>query len=176
VHKGQLTHSASTIQLLAASATLAAALAAAVLPSLPAAAAATVPADRPSVLAGWTQPTSASYRHWDAARRHRAAWAAYGFDWTTDYCTGGPDQPAGFDFRLPCRRHDFGYRNYRAAGTLTTNRSRLDRMLYADLSRKCATYPAILRPACTTLAWTYYRAARKFGRSAPPHTDRPSTM
>jgi len=123
------------------------------------------PADKPAVLADWTRPTLASYRAWSTARRYQDDWAPYGFDWSTDYCTGGPDQPGGFDFRLPCARHDFGYRNYRAAGTLAANRYRLDRMLYADLSRECTTQPLLLRAACVVLAWTYYRLVRRFGGS-----------
>jgi hypothetical protein len=125
------------------------------------------PPDKPAVLDQWTRPTAASYRAWNAARQHPAQWAAYGFVWDTDDCTMGPDRPAGFDFRLPCRRHDFGYRNYLAAGTLAANRGRLDRALYADLRRQCGTYRALVRPVCSALAWTYYRAADAFGTDVP---------
>lgn len=119
-----------------------------------------VPADKMDVLSGWTQPTAASFRAWQAARLDRPAWQAYGFTWTSDDCTGGPDRPAGFDFRMACRRHDFGYRNYRAAGALATHRARLDRAFLADLSRTCDRYRAVVRPVCAVLAWTYYVAVR----------------
>ncbi|MBI5089002.1 MAG: hypothetical protein HZB15_09135, partial [Actinobacteria bacterium] len=35
------------------------------------------------------------------------------FDWTTDWCSAPLVGSTGrsFDFRAPCRRHDFGYRN-----------------------------------------------------------------
>jgi len=95
------------------------------------------PADKTALLSEWTQPTAASFRAWAAARVDRSAWQAYGFDWTSDDCTGGLDRPAGFDFRPACRRHDFGYRNYRAAGALAAHKDRLDRALLADLSRTC---------------------------------------
>ena len=49
---------------------------------------------------------------------------SYGFDWSTDYCSASPDQPLGFDFRLSCWRHDFGYRNYKAVGAFPANKSR----------------------------------------------------
>jgi hypothetical protein len=132
---------------------------------LPAAPAVARPAasDRAVVLARWTQPTAASYRLWDDARQHPERWAGYGFIWTSDLCTDGPDRPAGFDFRMPCRRHDFGYRNYRAAGTFAANRRRLDRAFYGDLRRRCGTYRPVLRPLCLGLAWTYFQATRRFG-------------
>src|SRR5262245_54232456 len=69
-----------------------------------------------AVLSSWTQPTTASTTAWNNARLNQAAWAAYGFDWSTDYCSTSPDQPLGFDFRIPCWHHDFGYRNYKAMG------------------------------------------------------------
>jgi hypothetical protein len=124
---------------------------------------AAVPADKPAVMATWSQPTAASYNAWNAARLNQGAWAAYGFDWTTDYCSSSPDQPLGFDFRLPCQRHDFGYRNYKAIGAFPANKSRIDDSFYFDLKAKCATYNAFVRPACTSLAWTYYQAVAVFG-------------
>ena len=46
------------------------------------------------------------------------------------------------------------------------NKSRLDDSLYFDLKAKCATYNAIVRPACNSLAWTYYQAVKAFGSLA----------
>lgn len=136
--------------------TIAALLVAAVL----AAPAADPPPGDPALLAKWTQPTATSFRDWSAARAHRTA---YPFIWTTDDCTGGPERPLGFDFRAACRRHDFGYRNYRALGRLAAVKPRLDRAFHADLRRACAGYRPAVRPVCNGLAWTYYRAARRFG-------------
>ncbi len=116
-----------------------------------------------STLASWTQPDLTSYNLWNAARLNRAGWKATGFDWSTDFCTDSPDQPLGFDFRVPCWRHDFGYRNYRALGTFDANRSRLDTALYVDLLAKCLKYNAFVRPACNALAYTYYQAVLGFG-------------
>jgi hypothetical protein len=130
---------------------------------VPTAAHAAVPADKPAVLASWSQPTAASSSAWNTARQHQSTWAAYGFDWTTDYCSDSPDQPLGFDFRLPCQRHDFGYRNFKSIGTFPANKSRIDDSFYFDLKAKCATYNAFVRPACTSLAWTYYQAVSVFG-------------
>jgi hypothetical protein len=121
------------------------------------------PADKLTVLSSWTQPTAASTNTWLSARANQAAWATYQFDWTTDYCTDSPDRPLGYDFTLSCAHHDFGYRNYKAAGLFAANKDRLDTMLYDDLQRKCATYTSILQPPCYSLAWTYYQAVHVFG-------------
>ena len=131
--------------------------------AVPVPAAASTSPDKPALLAKWTQPTAASFADWHAARRHPDGWRGYGFVWSTDHCTGAPERPLGFDFRLPCARHDFGYRNYRAAGTLAQHRGRLDRAFRQDLNRTCGRYRLVLRPVCRGLAWTYYRAVRRYG-------------
>ncbi|GAA2328019.1 phospholipase [Dactylosporangium salmoneum] len=127
---------------------------------------AAVPADKPAVLTSWSQPTAASANAWLSARQHQSDWASYGFDWSTDYCSDSPDQPLGFDFRLPCARHDFGYRNFKAIGTFPANKGRIDDSFYYDLKAKCAAYNVFVRPACTSLAWTYYQAVKAFGSVA----------
>lgn len=129
-------------------------------------AAAVTRAEKLAVLADWTRPALSSYRAWNAARLDQAAWAEYRFDWSTDECSASPDQPLGFDFRLPCRRHDFGYRNYRAVDLFTPNKARVDNAFHADLKRRCATYPLAVRPACLSVAWIYYQAVKAFGSTA----------
>jgi hypothetical protein len=124
---------------------------------------AAAPADRPTVLATWTGPSAAAYQAWAAARADQAAWTAYAFDWTTDYCSSSPDNPFGFRFKLSCARHDFGYRNYKKAGTFAAHKARLDSGLYADLKRVCAGYSIATRGACNSTAWTYYQAVKAFG-------------
>jgi hypothetical protein len=116
-----------------------------------------------SLIISFTQPTAASHTAWDAARRNQGAYAGYGLDWSTDYCSDSPDQPLGFDFRMPCWRHDFGYRNFKAIGMFPGNKDHVDSGFYFDLKAKCATYNVIVRPACYSLAWTYYQAVRAFG-------------
>jgi opacity protein-like surface antigen len=130
----------------------------------PSAAAAAAAADsKASVLSRWTQTTAASTAAWNEARLDRAPWASYGFNWTTDYCSSSPDNPLGFNFTNACWHHDFGYRNYKDIGTFSANKARVDDVFYADLKRKCATYSAVVRPACVSLAWTYYQAVSIFG-------------
>ena len=139
------------------------------------AASAATAAQKLAVLASWTQPTAVSYDAWNTARLHRARWASYRFDWSTDYCTASPERPLGYDFTLACWHHDFGYRNYKAMGRFAANKDRLDIVFYADLRRVCATYQLVLQPACYSLAWTYYQAVHIFGSLAavrPSDLDR----
>nr|WP_229698391.1 phospholipase [Wenjunlia tyrosinilytica] len=132
------------------------------------------PSDKPQVLADWTRTGAGSFNAWNSARQNQGAWAAYGFDWSTDYCTSSPDNPLGFRFRLPCARHDFGYRNYKAAGTFGANKDRIDSAFYEDLKRVCAKLRlGASRTACNSTAWTYYQAVRVFGITddgSRPHT------
>jgi hypothetical protein len=121
------------------------------------------PADKLTVLGSWTGTSASSYRAFFDARANRSAWSAYGFDWSTDYCSTSPDNPFGFPFQNSCVRHDFGYRNYRKAGTFTSHKERLDRAFHADLKRVCARYTGTKRGSCLGVAWTYYRAAVAFG-------------
>jgi hypothetical protein len=125
--------------------------------------AAAVPADRPRVLASWTQTGVSSYNAFFAARANRPAWAAYRFDWSTDHCSSSPDNPLGFPFRESCVRHDFGYRNYKALGAFPANKARLDNAFHADMKRVCARYTGSRKVSCGATAWTYYQAVVRFG-------------
>ncbi|MEV5911152.1 phospholipase [Streptomyces chartreusis] len=128
-----------------------------------AAAADAATADKPQVLSSWTQTSASSYNAWVAARNNQSAWSAYGFDWSTDYCSSSPDNPFGFPFSTSCARHDFGYRNYKAIGAFDANKSRLDSAFYEDLKRVCANYGGASKTACNSTAWTYYQAVKAFG-------------
>lgn len=128
-----------------------------------AAAAEAAPADKPQVLSSWTQTSASSYNAWVAARNNQSAWSAYGFDWSTDYCSSSPDNPFGFPFSTSCARHDFGYRNYKAIGAFDANKSRLDSAFYEDLKRVCANYSGASKTTCNSTAWTYYQAVKAFG-------------
>jgi hypothetical protein len=126
-------------------------------------AAAVTAGEKLAVLSSWTQTSASSYSAWNAARTDPSPWSAYGFDWSTDFCSNSPDNPLGFDFRLSCHRHDFGYRNYKDMSQFPANKPRLDSAFYEDMKRKCGTYNIALRPACNSLAWTYYQAVKAFG-------------
>lgn len=127
------------------------------------AARAAAPTDKLTVLSGWTQTSASSFTAWSGASTDREPWKSYGFDWSTDYCSSSPDNPLGFSFKQSCQRHDFGYRNYKAMNGFPANKDRIDNAFYADLKRICATYATVLRPACLSLAWTYYQAVHTLG-------------
>ncbi|GGU14747.1 phospholipase [Streptomyces violascens] len=140
--------------------TAAAALALAALAAAPAQAA---PADKAQVLASFTQTSATSSNAFQDARNDQSRWSAYGFDWSTDYCSDSPDNPFGFPFKLSCARHDFGYRNYKAAGQFSANKARLDSALYEDLKRVCTAYSGAKKTSCNATAWTYYEAVKNLG-------------
>jgi hypothetical protein len=125
-------------------------------------------ADKATLLLRWTQPTAASTAAWNAARLDRKRWAAYDFDWSTDHCTRAPEKPFGFRFGPACRHHDFGYRNYRAAGTLDQHRKRVDEVFRADLRRECDSHRLAAQPACNALAFTYFESVRLLGDKKKP--------
>ena len=56
-------------------------------------------------------------------------------------------------------------------GQFPDNKARVDSAFYEDLKRVCATYHAVVRPACLSLAWTYYQAVRIFGKIAVSQAD-----
>jgi hypothetical protein len=64
---------------------------------------------------------------------------------------------------LSCARHDFGYRNYKAAGQFDASKARLDSAFYEDLKRVCAAYSGATKASCTGTAWTYYQAVKAIG-------------
>jgi len=134
-------------------------------------AAAVTNAEKLAVLSSFTQTSATSYNAWNAARLNRGPWQAYNFDWSTDYCSSSPDNPFGFAFELSCYRHDFGYRNHKAMGVFSANKSRLDSAFYEDLKRVCTRYNAALKPICDGLAWSYYQAVRAFGKVAVSQAD-----
>ncbi|MEV8315051.1 phospholipase [Streptomyces sp. NPDC059900] len=122
-----------------------------------------VPADKAQVLSNWTQTDAGSYNAWVSANNNQGAWSAYQFNWSTDYCSTSPDNPLGFPFKTACARHDFGYRNYKEAGTFNANKARVDSAFYEDLKRVCARYSGATKTTCNGTAWTYYQAVDKLG-------------
>ncbi|MCE6998359.1 phospholipase [Saccharothrix sp. S26] len=128
--------------------------------------------NRLAVLESLTSPGSASYDAWNIGRFY-PNYAAYEFDWNTNYCSWAPDNPLGFTFESACARHDFGYRNYKAAQRFEANKNRIDLAFYGDLQRVCANYGDAVRPACYALATVYYEAVQSLGYRAdtPGPTD-----
>lgn len=93
------------------------------------------------------------------------------FDWSTDWCSAPLVGSTGrsFDFRAPCRRHDFGYRNlqllerrYGTGGTYwnRASRKRVDQQLLADMKDHCGSRPWYDQITCVAWAETFYAAVR----------------
>jgi hypothetical protein len=110
------------------------------------------------------------------------------FDVSTDWCSAPLVGSTGrsFDFRAPCRRHDFGYRNlqlldarYSCAGRPhgqvcatagrpgtywnARSRRRVDQRFLADMRTHCRTRPWYDAAACLGWAETFSTAVRTFG-------------
>lgn len=101
---------------------------------------------------------------------------SYWFDMTTDFCTSSPDHGAHFDFKAPCARHDFGWRNLRrldlhwncggqpepcsngASGAYNTHQNKLtvNVNFYWDMEDDCAPRSALYRGLCREMRDLYY--------------------
>jgi hypothetical protein len=96
----------------------------------------------------------------DSAAARRGIW-----NLSTDLCSFAPDTGPVFDFRFPCIRHDFAWRNLRRlqvrlGGDIDTRARRLaaSRQFLRDLRETCASRPLVQRPACLAVAQTYFHA------------------
>jgi len=96
------------------------------------------------------------------------------FDWSTDWCSAPLVGSTGrsFDFRAPCRRHDFGYRNlqlmerrYGSGATFwnAAGRQRVDRQLQTDMNEHCRSRRWSERSTCLAWAHTFFAAVRVAG-------------
>jgi hypothetical protein len=96
------------------------------------------------------------------------------FDWSTDGCSAPllGDTGRSYNFREPCRRHDFGYRNLRLLEHRyglghdywnAINRRRVDQQFLADMKAHCRGRSLLLQPSCLAMAHTYYTAVRVAG-------------
>ena len=94
------------------------------------------------------------------------------FDWSSDGCSAPlvGDTGLSFNFRDPCRRHDFGYRNLKLIDMRYgngvwngTNRRRVDQQFLADMKAHCRTRAFTLQAQCYTWAQTFYAAVRVAG-------------
>jgi YD repeat-containing protein len=82
-----------------------------------------------------------------------------------DHCTGGPDQPDGYDFIPACDMHDYGY-GVIASGYLSYDKKfAVDEVFYTTLKEHtCPAYSYWDRWQCYSWAWTY----RQFVNAGDP--------
>ncbi|MCJ1363067.1 hypothetical protein MMC16_002173 [Acarospora aff. strigata] len=90
-------------------------------------------------------------------------------DWSDDGCSASPDRPSGYNFLDSCKRHDFGYRNYKKQARFTeTARKAIDGNFKTDLYNECNKYSgwqSYKGVECRRIADVYYNAVRAFGGS-----------
>jgi hypothetical protein len=96
----------------------------------------------------------------DAAAARSRTW-----DVSTDLCSFAPDRGPVFDFRLPCIRHDFAWRNLRRidrqhGGGVDTRarRTAANRQFLRDMEVACTHRPTVQRTSCRAIARTYFGA------------------
>ncbi len=83
------------------------------------------------------------------------------------------DFPSGFNFLDSCKRHDFGYGNYRIQNRCNEdNRGKIDEVFKQDMQNECNKYDKWWqireKTLCHTLAVTYYKAVRAGGSCHRP--------
>ena len=89
-------------------------------------------------------------------------------DWTTDGCSAPliGDSGRSFDFRLPCLRHDFGYRNFKSHDLFNgETRLQIDDRFRQDLDESCRPRMRSFKVRCLAWAEIYYAAVRAVGGS-----------
>lgn len=87
-------------------------------------------------------------------------------DWTTDGCSAPVVGSEGrtFDFRIPCARHDFAYRNFTTLGVLDEAlRARIDDQFRKDLYRSCERQLRTRRIRCVAWAELFVEVVRRVG-------------
>jgi hypothetical protein len=93
-------------------------------------------------------------------------------DWTTDYCSSPLVGNTGrsFNFTMPCRRHDFGYRNFKLISRMTgiafwnsEQRLKVDNQFYNDMRATCEPRGISQRLNCRAWARTFYQLVRTLG-------------
>ena len=89
-------------------------------------------------------------------------------DWSTDGCSAPVVGSTGrtFDFTDACRRHDFGYRNFKVIdkGKWWTSamRHRIDRVFQQDMLRDCNKRIKSVRKICRAWAKTFFKTVRAY--------------
>jgi hypothetical protein len=90
----------------------------------------------------------------DSTAARRRPW-----DVSTDLCSFAPDTGPAFDFRVPCIRHDFAWRNLKRLGVSTrARRLRASEQFLRDMVGTCAGRPVVQRAVCRSVASTYFHA------------------
>lgn len=80
---------------------------------------------------------------------------------TYDHCTSSPDQPDGFDFRVACDMHDYGYGVIASGYLRYSQKEAVDDLFYTTLTdHTCPAYSGWVRWMCYGDAWVYRQGVR----------------
>lgn len=89
------------------------------------------------------------------------------WDLSTDFCSNSPDTGPHFDFKQPCARHDYGWRNLKklqsrwGSGWNTRDRRlRANTQFRADMGQHCSGRALGVRQACESTAAVYYQVVQ----------------
>jgi len=87
---------------------------------------------------------------------HRARRSPSYANWSTNYCSWSFDKTPYYNFKKPCARHDFGYRNWKKYRAFTKSaKSSIDKRFLRDMKDHCAARSST-RVRCYYAAYTYY--------------------
>lgn len=94
-------------------------------------------------------------------------------NWSSDGCSYVPDKVRGvYDFKPSCRRHDFGYRNYKKQNRCSQKfKDSIDQNFKKDMKNYCHNkykhwYQKGEKKLCQEAADKYYDGVRDFGKVA----------
>ncbi|MEV6598603.1 phospholipase A2 [Actinoplanes sp. NPDC051346] len=119
-----------------------------------------------------TGMSAESFEAWNAARNNPGAYWEYNFNFDQDGCSV-PQwgqrylEYSNTFFNVPCRRHDFGYRNHKLPqGFPVTyfmgNKNFIDGVFHWDMQNACRSDPRDPQ-LCRDIAWFFYQGVNKTG-------------
>ncbi|MFG3435705.1 phospholipase A2 [Nonomuraea sp. NPDC047897] len=129
-------------------------------------------AERLAMALTLTKNTKASYNAWARFKTNRNTTQVkeFEFNWNTDGCSVPKAVPHGSTwgavFKIPCWRHDFGYRNVKALASSSAwknYKKEVDSAFLGDMKRVCdAQSNSAARAACKAVATQFYNAVKYF--------------
>lgn len=113
-------------------------------------------------------PTSTISSYWNQGSAQLDSNSAKNRYWdvSTDFCSNSPDTGPYFDFKAPCVRHDFSWRNLKKMDArhhvhyfnTSAQRKGATEQLLVDMRGHCAGRSIAIRPMCYSTANVYYLA------------------
>ncbi|MFD1321868.1 phospholipase A2 [Micromonospora sonneratiae] len=120
---------------------------------------------KPALYNYFTYPSATSQSAWQNAKNNSGRYSEYGFNWSDNGCSNPADTKFTYEygndfFRVPCQRHDFGYRNH---GSTWGYKNVIDNTMLYDMNQLCAHELWGGRQRCESSASNYYWGVWLFG-------------